>query len=254
MLGAVEAFAQRAEEPAIRSDIGLRRDSRLQAHDLGELRVLKALRELDWKLTLGIADTHAENGDQVTSAPFQLRARFNEGRTALKLSGTGYTRIRSEDGSATGFNDVNVLLTQLVATGLVAEGGVTVPAGGEIGSSHGRKRLGAIYNHVFSPRWEGQVHGRLTHYDGDLKPGLGRVRSQGLVQLAYNLDTPRSDVLFQLLRSYRAGSTSASSASVVYEFPLEQKRRPAMAAASFTRGLTAGAHDNTVEFDLSLRF
>jgi hypothetical protein len=68
MLGAVEAFAQRAEEPAIRSDIGLRRDSRLQAHDLGELRVLKALREVDWKLTLGIADTHAENGDQVTSA------------------------------------------------------------------------------------------------------------------------------------------------------------------------------------------
>jgi hypothetical protein len=254
MLGVLEAHAQRADEPRIPSDIGLRRDSRLQAHDWGELRLLKALSEVDWKLTLGVAYTHAENGDQVTSTPFQLRARFNEGRTAFKLAGSGYVHVRSEDRSTSGFNDVNVMMTQLVARDLIAEGGVTVPAGGEIGSSNGRKRVGAIYNHVFSPRWEGQLHGRLTHYDGDPRPGAARLRNQGLAQVAYNLDTPRSDVLFQLLRSYRRASTSGTSAALVYEFPLEQKRRPPMAAVSFVRGLTSGAHDNTVEFDLSLRF
>jgi hypothetical protein len=245
MLGVLEA---RADEPTLRSNIGLRRDTRLQAHDFAELRVVKALREVDWKLTLGIADTHAENGDRVTSTPFQLRARFNEGRTALKVSGSGYSRLRSEEGTVTGFNDVNVMLTQLIAKELVAEAGLSVPAGGELGGSEARERLGAIYNHVFSRRWEGQVHGRLTHYE------VGGVRSQGLVQVAYNLDTPHSDVLFQLLRSYRRASTSGTSAALVYEFPLQQKRRPPMAAVSLVRGLTSGAHDNTVEFDLSLRF
>ncbi len=115
MLGALGAHAQRADEPRIPSDIGLRRDSRLQAHDWGELRLLKALGEIDWKLTLGMAYTHAENGDQVTSTPFQLRARFNEGRTAFKLTGSGYVHVRSEDRSINGFNDVNVMMTQLVA-------------------------------------------------------------------------------------------------------------------------------------------
>ena len=63
MLGALGAHAQRADELRIPSDIGLRRDSRLQAHDWGELRLLKALSEVDWKLTLGMAYTHAENGE-----------------------------------------------------------------------------------------------------------------------------------------------------------------------------------------------
>ena len=159
MLGALEAHAQRADEPTIRSDIGLRRDSRLQAHDWGELRLLTALREVDWKLTLGMAYTHAENGDQVTSTPFQLRARFNEGRTAFKLTGSGYVHVRSEGRSTSGFNDVNVMMTQLVARELIAEGGVTVPAGGEIGSLNGRKRVGAIYNHVFSPAGKARCMG-----------------------------------------------------------------------------------------------
>lgn len=238
----------------MRTDIGLRRDARLEASDLSEMHIFKALAAIDWKLTVGLAETHAENGERITSTPFQLRARFNEGRTALKLTGSGYASVRSADGTATGLSDVNVMLTQLVTPELVAEAGVTVPSGGEVGSLEARKRAGAIYNHVFTPRWEGQVHGRLTYYDGELKPGVGRVRSQGLVQAAYNLDTPRSDVLFQLLRSYRANSTSGSAVAVAYEFPLEQRRRPPMLALSFARGITSGAHDNSIELDISVRF
>ena len=255
MLGASpHALAQRTDSETIRSEVGLRRDARLEAQDLAEQRLRTALRDVDWKLTLGIAYTHAENRERIVTTPFQLRARFNEGRTAFKLSGTGYSRVRSDDGTASGFNDVSVMFRQLLARDLVGEGGVVLPAGGEVGGSQARERLGAIYNHAFSPRWEGLVHGRLTRYDGDLKPGVGRVRSQGLVQVAYNLDTPRSDLLFQLLRTYRPGSSSASSVALVYEFALEQRRRPPMAAVSFTRGLTSVAHDNTIEFDISLRF
>ena len=247
------ALAQQAE-PGMRTDLGLRRDARLEARDFSEMHLFKAVAAIDWKLTLGLAETHAESGDRITSTPFQLRARFNEGRTALKLTGSGYASVRSADGAATGPSDVNVMLTQLVAPGLVGEAGVTVPSGGEVGSLNARKRAGAIYNYAFTSRWEGQVHGRLTYYDGELKPGVGRVRSQGLVQAAYNLDTPHSDVLFQLLRSYRANATSGSAVAVAYEFALEQRRRPPMAAISFAHGITSGAHDNSVEFDVSVRF
>jgi hypothetical protein len=249
------AQAQEASERLIRSDTGLRRDARLEARDLGELPAFAALRAVDWKLTLGIARTAAESGDRITSTPFQLRARFNEGRTAVKLTGTGYSSIRSDqEGSLSGFNDVFLMLTQCLSNELVAEGGVGVPAGGEVGSLHNRERLGAIYNHPFTPRWEGQLHGRVTYYNGDLKPGVSHARSQGLAQVTYNLDTPRSDVVVQIVRSYRAGSTSASSVAVVYEFPVAQQRRPPMAAVSFTRGVTSDTHDNTIELDLSLRF
>jgi hypothetical protein len=254
MLGAGSAaLAQRAEQ-LLPSAVGLRRDARLAAHDLAELRLPTTLREVDWKLTAGIAATRAENGERIVSTPFQLRARFNEGRTALKLSGSGYSDVRSEGHSAAGFNDVYLMLNQLVAPGLIAEGGASLPAGGEIGSSDTRERVGAIYNHGFSRRWDGQLHARLTHYEGEVRPGVARVREQGLAQVAYNLDAPRSDVLVQLLRTYRRGARSASSAAIVYEFPLAQKRRAPMAAVGFTRGLTAGARDNTLEVDLSLRF
>jgi hypothetical protein len=254
LLAPLAASAQQAQrEERVSSSVGLRRDSRLEAIDLAELR-RRLLAEVDWKLTLGVAEVRAENGERLTATPFQVRARFNEGRTAFKLSGEGYAWLRSDEGSASGYRDVNAMLTQVVASGTVLEGGMTLPAGGEVGSSHARERVGAIYNHVFSPRWEGQVHGRLTRHNGDPRPGVGRTRSQGLVQAAYNLDTPYSDVLFQLLRSYRLGSASGSAVAVAYEFPLQEKRRPPTGAVSFTRGITSGAHDNTVEFSLSLRF
>jgi hypothetical protein len=244
---------ERAVEDGVRAGVGLRRDARLERLDLDELRN-RLLHEVDWKLTLGVAEVHAENGDRLTATPFQLRARFNQGRTAFKLSGDGYDRVRSGNETASGFNDVNAMLTQVVADDAVVEGGVTLPAAGEVGGSHARQRVGALYHHSFTPRWEGQVHGRLTRYDGELKPGVARVRHLGLVPVVYNLDAPRSDVVLQLLRTQRGGSTSASSLAATYEFPLAQGRRPPMAALSFTRGITSGAHDNAVEADLSLRW
>ncbi|HUQ73726.1 MAG TPA: hypothetical protein VM183_03295 [Burkholderiales bacterium] len=244
---------ERPADDGVRAGVGLRRDTRLERLDLHELRN-RLLHEVDWKLTLGVAEVHAENGDRLTATPFQVRARFNQGRTAFKLSGDGYDRLRSRGETAAGFADVNAMLTQVVAEDAVLEGGLTLPAGGEVGSSHARERVGAIYHHAFSTRWEGQVHGRLTRYDGELKPGVARVRRLALVQAAYNLDAPRSDIVLQLLRTQRAGSTSASSVAAAYEFPLAQRRRPPMASLSFTRGITSGAHDNAVEADLSFRW
>ena len=247
-----EALAQRADDTS-RAQVILRRDTGQEAADLGEMR-RRAFAEVDWKLTLGVAEVRTESGERVTATPFIVRARVNEGRTAFKLSGDGYTRVRSTEESLAGFADVNAMVTQVVAPGTVLEGGVTLPAGGEIGSAHDRERLGAIYNHVFSSRWEGQVHGRLTRYDAEPKPGVGRVRRQGVAQIAYNLDEPRSDVLFQLVRTYRPGAGGAALAAVVYEHPLAQHSRPPMLALSVGRGLSSGGHDNSVEVDFSLRF
>ena len=247
----LDVFAQAAREPASRD---LRRDARLTGQDIAELRAVKALQGVDWKLTVGTAATKAENGDTRWAVPFQLRARFNEGRSALKVSGDGYSRIQSKDGTASGFNDLNLIGTQLLSDDFLVEAGVTLPAGGDIGSDEGRERIGLVYNRVLSRRWDAEFHVRLTRYDADPKPGVARIRRQGLVQAAYHLDAPHTHVLFQLLRSYRPGSSSASQGALAYEFPLQQKRRPAVGSLSFTRGLTSGARDNTVEFDVSLRF
>src|SRR5882672_209953 len=127
LLAPLAAWAQQAErEERMSSSVGLRRDSRLEAVDLAELR-RRLLAEVDWKLTLGVAEVRAENGERVTATPFQVRARFNEGRTAFKLSGEGYAWLRSDEGSASGYRDVNAMLTQVVASGTVLEGGMTLP-------------------------------------------------------------------------------------------------------------------------------
>jgi len=249
---ASDALAQVADD-TVRSQIIIRRDTRLESEDLGDLR-RRELEKIDWKLTLGVAAVEAESGDKFVTTPFLLRARFNEGKTALKLSGDGYLQGHVDGEPVSGFNDLNLMMTQAMALNTVLEAGVTFPAGGEVGSTHARQRLGALYHHVFSRRWEGQLHGRLTHYNTDPKPDVSPIRRQGVAQLAYNLDRPNSDVLLQLSRTYRPGSASATSVTGVYEFALSDKRRPTMASVGFTRGITSGVHDNTAEFDISLRF
>jgi hypothetical protein len=233
----------------------LRRDARLTAQDLTELRSAEPPPPgIDWKLTVGVAATDAENGNARWSTPFQLRALFNEGRTAFKLSGDGFSRERSIDGTASGLNDLNATLTQALAEGFLGEIGVTVPSGGDAGSSAGRERLGAIYNRSLSRRWDGQIQARLVRFEADPQPGVSRIRRQGLVQLAYNFDAPRTVMVFQLLRYYRPGVGALSQAVVAYEAPLQEKKRPPVGAISFTRGLSVGARDDTLEFDVSFRF
>lgn len=251
ILAAALALALAPDAAAQVSDAsGLRLDARVTAHDQAE-----APRPgIDWKLTAGVAAIDAESGERRWATPFQLRARFNEGRTAIKISGDGYSRLRSEDGTLSGFNDVTVAVNQALTRSLIAEAGVTVPAGGEVGSEEGRERFGLIYNRALTSRWEAQARGRLTHYEANPAPGVSHFRRQGLLQLAYNLDTPRSDVLLQVIRSYRPGSWQATAAGMAYERPLREGSRPPMAALGFTRGLTTGAHDNTYEVAFSLRF
>ena len=251
----LEAAAQTAVESVAGSDArSLRRDARLTVQDLTELRARPAPPGIDWKLTLGLATTDAENGGKRWATPFQLRARFNEGRTAFKLSGDGYSHLHAQSRTTAGITDLNAIATQLVTEDLLAEVGVTLPARGEAGSSAGRERIGLAYNRVLSRHWEAQVRARLVRYDTDPRPGVSRIRRQGLVQVAYNFDAPHTDLLFQLLRNYRPGSSSASQAAIIYEFPLEQKRRPAIGAIGFTRGLSPHVRDNTLEFDVSVRF
>ena len=242
-------------QAAAQTSSGLRRDARLTAQDLTELRSLEEPPPgVDWRLTVGAARTGAQNGEKRWSTPFQLRALFDRGRTAFKLSGDGFSSVRSAEGNASGLNDVNAVLSHAFASGLIGEIGMTLPSGGEVGSSTGRKRIGATYNRRLGGRWDGQIQLRLIRFDADQPSGVSRVRRQGLVQAAYNFDAPRTALVFQLTRNYRPGAGGAAQGAAIFEFPLQETKRPPVGALGFTRGLTAGARDNTLEFDVSIRF
>lgn len=233
----------------------IRQDARLTAQDLTELGSLeKPPPGVDWRLTAGAARTFGEDGSRQWSTPFQLRALFDKGRTALKVSGDGISSVRTADGSLSGLGDVNVVLSHRFSAGLIGEIGLTLPAGGEVGSDAGRKRIGAAYNGHIAGRWDGQVRYRMVRFDGSPAPGLSRVRHQGLVQAAYNFSAPRTSLTLQLARNYRAGAGGATQAAAIYEYPLVDAKRPPVGAFSLTRGLTAGARDTTLEYDISIRF
>jgi len=246
----LEAAAQTAAERAERADVReLRRDGLLAAQAFAE-----RFRPVDYKLLLGAAYTDAESGERRWATPFQFRARFNERRTFLKLSGDGYVASRSDDGNASGLANVNVGVSHQLAEGLRGALGVTLPTGGEVGSHRGRERVGLSYAHALWGGWSAELEAQLVRFNADPAPGESRVRRQALVQVAYNFD-PSTLALVQLERAYRPGVSSASVATVGYQMPVGRTAGGvALGVATFSRGLTAGTRDNTIELDVCLRF
>jgi hypothetical protein len=227
-------------------DERLGRDSAVAAQDRAE----RAQR--DYKLQLGIAYTDAQNG--VWATPFYFRARFNQRRTFVKLTGDGYVASRSDQGGLEGIANVNASLVHRLAEGLRGEVGITIPSGGDAGSRRGRERLGMSYERTLSGPWTGLAGARLVRYDADPGPGESRIRRQGLLQLSYSLD--ESTLAFgQLERAYRPGVSSATAAAVGYQWPVGRTAAgPTLAILTFARGLSRGAHESTLELDFSFRF
>ncbi|MEO8142777.1 MAG: hypothetical protein ABI654_01045 [Betaproteobacteria bacterium] len=209
---------------------------------------------MDWRLTAGAARTFNQDGARQWSTPFQLRALFDRGRSAFKVSGDGISSVRAADGNRSGLSDVNVVLSRALAVGLIGEVGLTMPAGGEVGSDAGRKRIGAAYNRHLAGHWDAQVQYRLVRFDADQPAGVSRFRHHGLLQAAYNFDTPRTALTFQIARNYRHGAGGATQAAATFEYPLREGKRPPIGALGLTRGLSAGSRDTTLEIDVSIRF
>jgi hypothetical protein len=81
----LHAAAQTTPERGERADVReLRRDGLVTAQEQAERH-----RPVDYKLLVGAAYTDAESGETRWATPFQFRARFNERRTFVKVSGDG---------------------------------------------------------------------------------------------------------------------------------------------------------------------
>jgi hypothetical protein len=235
-----------AGQSALQDD-RLGRDSAVAAQD----RVERPQR--DYKLQLGVAYTEAAGGERTWATPFYFRARFNERRTFVKLTGDGYVASRSDEGRLEGIANVNASLVHRLAEGLRGEVGITIPTGGDAGSRRGRERVGMSYERTLSGPWTGLAGARLVRYDADPGPNESRIRRQGLLQLAYSFDA--STLAFgQLERAYRPGVNSATAAAVGYQWPVGRSAAgPTLAILTFARGLSRGAHDSTLELGFSLR-
>jgi hypothetical protein len=251
LLLSLDAAAQTAPERAERADAReLRRDGLVTAQEFAE----RARPAVDYRLLLGVAFTDAESGERRWATPFQVRARFNERKTYLKVSGDGYVDSRLGDEHASGLANLNVGVGHRLAEGLRGFLGITIPTGGEVGSERGRERAGLSYERTLWGAWSGLIEAQLVRYDADPDPGESRVRRQALMQVAYSFD-PSTLALIQFERIYRPGVSSASVMSLGYQVAIaENAAGPIFGVLMLSRGFTAGAHDTTIEFDVCLRF
>ena len=229
----------------------LRRGSIITAQEIAERR------PVDYRLTLGVAYTDAESGEHRWSTPFEFRTRFNEGKTYFKLSGDGYvvSRPTAEDETdpASGLANVNVGIGHKLAEGWRGFAGLTIPTHGEVGSKRGRERVSLSYEHALWGQWSGLVKAQLVRFDADPNPGESRYRRHGLVQLAYEFDEDTL-ALVQLERAHRPGVSSASAATFTYQMPIGKTAGGPLLGINYSRGLTEGLQDNTIELNVCLRF
>ncbi len=253
-----DAVSNRLEARALRQDArALARESRAAAPP--------AAPAVAWDVSIGVAYTDAEDDTKVWNTPFVLKATFNDRIDSLKVTGDGYTRVKAPDGeTANGFSDVSLGFAHTFykkvenqrATKLLGSLGYTIPSHGEVGSSSGKARIGATYLAPLVGAWDGLVTASLSRSSAEPAPGTSRVGRSIFVQAAYSFkDAPGSDVAFQFSRSYRQGVGGSSQATAAYEFPVTSKGENGwIGSLSFTRGLTSGSRDNSIEFDLSLSF
>ena len=217
-----------------------------------------APRAVDYRLLLGAAYTDAESGERRWATPFEFRARFNDRKTYFKLSGDGYVvstpPAEDETDSASGFANVNVGIGHRFAEGWRGFVGLAIPTHGEVGSRRGRERVMLSYERVLWDKWSGLVKAQIVRFDADPQPEESRYRRHGLVQLVYSFN-PETLALVQLERAHRPGVSSASAATFTYQMPIGRTAGgPLLGIVNYSRGLTEGVRDNTIELDVSLRF
>lgn len=247
LLLALEAAAQTGPDRTEVRDF--RRDGLITAQEAAE-----GDRPVDYKLLAGVAYTDAESGERRWATPYQLRIRFNDRKTYIKVSGDGLVLSRTDQGEASGLANINIGMGHRFAEGLRGTFGVMMPTAGDVGSVHGRARAGLSYERTLVGNWNGAIEGQLVRYADDPDPGESRIRRQGLIQTSYAFD-PSTLALVQFERIYRTGVSSASVATVGYQRPIGRAGRgPLLGIATLSQGLTAGRRDTTIELDVSWRF
>lgn len=159
-----------------------------------------------------------------------------------------------ETDSASGLANVNVGIGHRLAEGWRGFVGLTIPTDGEVGSRRGRERVSLSYERGLWDKWSALIKAQVVRFDADPGPGESRYRRHGLVQLVYNFGS-ETLALAQLERAHRPGVSSAGAATFTYQRPVGRTAGGSLLGiVNYSRGLTEGVRDNTVELDVCLRF
>ena len=218
--------------------------------------------QVQWDFSLGLAYTHGDDGSRTTNTPFELAASMLPDKKAVfKLQSDGYAHSRLGGATASGFSDVNLSGSYAV----VKEPGVSLRLGAglklgsrsDVGSDSNAGFVSASYTRVFAEQFVGTVIGKLRRDFDDAPPGISRNVRTGVLQLAYNFKEPQdTDVFAQVVRSHRSGAGGATFAVLGTDFPLSRFFAGSAwgGSLSVSRGLTSGARDTGIEFDISRSF
>jgi hypothetical protein len=209
-----------------------------------------------WTIIPGISYTHGQDGSRTWNGPLELDASWNDDATVLSVTTNGYTSTRTDSGTSRGLDDVTLTLSHELPISTdddVVRGNLSliVPTHGDIGSDAAQERLGLSYKHVFHG-WNVLVSGQATHHGGDVPDSTSRT-SYGLLMQG-TLDVPNAndtDVFGQIVRNYRKGPGGQTSIALGSDFPVSKSFGGTL---TLTRGLTGGARDTSLEFDLAYQF
>ena len=219
-----------------------------------ESRLLKKP-TIEWEATIGAGYTHGEDGSKTWNAPFEVLVKWNEGATKIKLGGDGYTRSEQGQDVASGVSDLRLTLTHRLLkwedkASLSGNMALVLPTAGDVGARTAQQRLGLSYLNNFNASWSWGVRGTGSHNNRTFKAGASASGLSGGANFAYSFD-PERTLTLDISRSYRRGAGGASALSASFDFPLTNS---VVGSVGLSRGLTTGARDNSLEFDLNYAF
>jgi type II secretory pathway pseudopilin PulG len=207
-----------------------------------------------WTASIGAAYTDAESGTKTGSVPYNVKAQIGDNSLSL-TSPNGYSHVSSDGSSKSGVGDPTIQAAhqwnlECKVSTLIGSVGATIPAGGEVGSTNAKQRAGLSYARAFSAEWKVTLSGKIAHTTKMTDPGVSAITDTGLISVTYRLpDNPSMHQLqLQLGRSNQSGVGGSTQSAFTYNFPITASTLGGSLA--YTRGLTAGTRDNTLEFDL----
>lgn len=199
----------------------------------------------------GLAGDRAEDGTKVLSMPVALTYQpFEASPWILAVSGAAHTRITSPAAPPTeGLADVTFELTRSLPESFFATLGVTVPTGGEVGSTTARQTVALLRLGELGKGWS-YVGLVALQRSNRLNQGLGRT-AQTLYGRLHRDVGDGCTLYVSGARWYQRGAGGLTDLGLGYTFPVADK---AGAALELTRGITRGARHTGVSLTLTFVF
>lgn len=233
-----------------------RRPAGVTAASKINILTLEGAKPVGWvySFTAGGAYTDGDDGSRTWSTPFSLDAQ--NGDFGLTLLEDGYMRISGAT-KASGLGDPTFGAsyvfgkdnpespTKWFKTGL----SVTLPAGGDVGSAHSSEALSGSYTFTPAAGWSIKTGVNLSRAEGAIS-GANPYGQSALIRIEYGWgpDDRSSAVSLQAKQSHHNGGSNTAELLFEWDFPFWKKTN---AALSLAQGLTKGARDTSIEFDVT---